>query len=410
MIIELSVENFLSIKDKVTLSLEASASKKLPENLIDGSLLKSAVIYGANASGKSNLLRAILFMWQAVKLSHTLNVENKIPRVPFKLDQSTLTQPSKFEILFIYNSVKYKYSFSCTNDKIIDESLYYWPHGRAALIFGRTDTNNYKFKSDKRKFEQIRKQMNDNVLFLSRATALGNDKTKPAYEFIVNNVVINYHPVWVDMTLKKIYDEPILKNKILEILQKADFGGILDIKVQKETRKLNRMEFKVEKNMPSLSPVQQVDEDVYNTKFLHKRNDGQDVELTFDEESSGTEKTFGLLGGIFDVLDNGKVMLIDELESSLHPSITQFLVRLFNSKHNKKNAQLIFTTHDTNLLNSSLFRRDQIYVCTKKPNKHTLLSSLLDFDLREDTNLEKAYLNGRVGGIPFIDETFFDND
>lgn len=410
MIIELSVENFLSIKDKVTLSLDASASKKLSENLIDGSLLKSAVIYGANASGKSNLLRAILFMWQAVKLSHTLNVENKIPRVPFKLDQLTLTQPSKFEILFIYNSVKYKYSFSCTNDKIIDESLYYWPHGRAALIFGRTNTNNYKFKSDKRKFEQIREQMNDNVLFLSRATALGNDKTKPAYEFIVNNVVINYHPVWVDMTLKKIYDEPILKNKILEILQKADFGGILDIKVHKETRKLNRMEFKVEKNMPSLSPVQQVDEDVYNTKFLHKRSDGQDVELTFDEESSGTEKTFGLLGGIFDVLDNGKVMLIDELESSLHPSITQFLVRLFNSKHNKKNAQLIFTTHDTNLLNSSLFRRDQIYVCTKKPNKHTLLSSLLDFDLREDTNLEKAYLNGRVGGIPFIDETFFDND
>jgi len=412
MIIEVSIENYLSVKDKVTLSLDSSPSKKLPQNLINLSkndkLLKSAVIYGANASGKSNVIKSIFFLWNMVKNSHTFNVDTKIPRFPFKLDESFLEKPSKFEIIFIHKNVKYKYGFSCTNDKIVDEYLFYWPHGRESLIFFRKDTAKYQFRSDKRKQDIIKSQTNNNVLYLSRATQLGFEKTKNAYEFIVNNIVINYSPIWADLTIRKIHENSELKSRIIEILQKADFGGISDIKVSKEKRKVTGFEFKIDKNTQSFNPIKEQEEDFYNIKFVHKNKDGKLVELTFAEESHGTQRTLSMLGPIFDILETGKVAFIDELEVNLHSNITRFLVRLFNSKHNKNNAQLIFTTHDTNLLDSELFRRDQIYICTKEPNKNTVVTSFLDFDLRETSDFERAYLNGRVGGLPFIDETLFD--
>src|SRR3989344_4124311 len=173
MIIEISIENYLSVKDKVTLSLDSSPSKKLPQNLINLSrsdkLLKSVVIYGANASGKSNIVKSVFFLWNMVRSSHNFNVDTKIPRLPFKLDEIYLEKPSKFEIIFIHKNIKYKYGFSCTNEKIIDEYLFYWPHGREALIFSRKNTTKYEFRSDKRRQDIIKTQTNDNVLYLSRA-------------------------------------------------------------------------------------------------------------------------------------------------------------------------------------------------------------------------------------------------
>jgi len=412
MIIEISIENYLSVKDKVTLSLDSSPSKKLPQNLInlsrDDKLLKSVVIYGANASGKSNIIKSVFFLWNMVRSSHNFNVDTKIPRLPFKLDEIYLEKPSKFEIIFIHKNIKYKYGFSCTNEKIIDEYLFYWPHGREALIFSRKNTTKYEFRSDKRRQDIIKTQTNDNVLYLSRATQLGYEKTKNAYEFIVNNIVINVSLMWTELTIKKIHENPKLKNKVIDILQKADFGGIFDIKVSKEKRKVRGIEFKIERDIQSFNPIKEREEDFYNIKFIHKSKGGKLVELSFAEESHGTQKTLSMLGPIFDILETGKVAFIDELEVNLHSNITRFLVRLFNSKHNKNNAQLIFTTHDTNLLDSELFRRDQIYICTKEPNKHTVVTSFLDFDLRETADFERAYLNGRVGGLPFIDETLFD--
>lgn len=412
MIIEISIENFLSIKDKVTLSLEAGSGKRLPQNLIEVSgkvrLLKSAVIYGANASGKSNLIKSVFFIWNMVNKSHNFNIDTKIPRIPFKLDETSINKPSRFELIFIYKNLKYKYGFSCDDNRIVDEYLFYWPHGRESLIFSRKNSKEYKFTEDKQKQKLIKKQMNDNVLYLSRATQLGYEKTRNIYEFIVTNIVINYNPTWTSFTIKKIYENSSIKQKIIEILQKADFGGIVDIKVIKQKRKVDGFEFKLEGNMPSFNPIKQKEEDFYDVKFVHKGKNGKLIELSFQEESDGTQKTLAMLGPFFDILENGKVAFIDELESSLHPNITKFLVRLFNSKNYKSNAQIIFTTHQTTLLDNELFRREQIYICTKEPNKNTVITSLLDFDLRESADFERAYLNGRVGGLPFIDETLFD--
>jgi len=412
MIIEISIENFLSVKEKIVFSLASSSSRKLPQNLMELSgkerLLKSAVVYGANASGKSNLIKAVFFMWNLVKTSHAFNVDAKIPRIPFKLDKDCLTRPSKFEIIFIHNGIKYKYGFACDNEKVIDEYLFHWPKGKEATIFNRSDSRTFTFTEDKPQQNLIKKQMNDNVLYLSRATQLGYEKTKAAYEFMVNNIVINYSPNWAGFTVRKIYENQDFGDKVIDILQKADFGGITDLKVDKQKRKVVGAEFKIERGNATVNPMKQKEEDSYDIRFIHETGKGESVEFSINEESAGTRKTLSMLGPIFEILETGRVAFIDELESSLHPSITRFLVMLFNSKYNKKNGQLIFTTHDTTLLSNELFRRDQIYICSKDPNKHTVLNSFLDYDLRESTDFERAYLNGRVGGLPFIDETLFD--
>ncbi|HLD15805.1 MAG TPA: ATP-binding protein [Candidatus Nanoarchaeia archaeon] len=413
MIIETSVENYLSIKDKIIFSLESSSSKRLLDNLIKvdekTNILKSAAIYGANSSGKSNFIKSLFFIWYMVKNSHNLNIDAKIPRVPFKLNDIFLRKPSKFELIFIYNNIKYQYGFSCNEQEFIEEYLFYWPKGRKAQIFHRKNTTEYNFKIDRKRQELIKSQMNKNVLYLSRATQLGYDKTKDVYNFIINSIVINYSPIWADFTIKKIHEDEKVKQMVIEVLQKADFGGIQGIRINKEKKKFKGVELKLDKRGTYLNPIpiEEKEEDFYDIKFLHSNEHGKEVELNYQEESEGTKKTLAMLGWIFDILQNGKTVFIDEIEASLHPNIIKFLVKMFNNKNNKK-AQLVFTTHNTNLLDNQLFRRDQIYICTKEPNKNTLMNSFLDYELREGVDFEKAYLDGRVGGLPFIDETFFD--
>lgn len=412
MIIETSVENYLSIKNKATLSLDSSSSKKLMGNLAeiskDQKLLKTAVIYGANASGKSNIIKSVFFIWNMVKNSHLFNIDVKIPRIPFKLDKDFLDKPSKFEITFIHKNIKYKYGFSCDNDKFIEEYLYYWPKGRESKIFSRKNSKDFEFTVDKKQQELMKSQTNDNVLYLSRATQLGYNATKEAYDFIVNNLVINYSPAWGDITIKKIHEDGELKKKVIDILQKADFGGIVDINVVKDKRKVEGVEFKFENGKTFSNPLKPEEQEFYDFKFVHKTKEGKLVNFEFNEESNGTKRTLAMLGPIFEILETGKVAFIDEFELNLHSNITKFLIKLFNSKLNSKNAQLIFTTHDTNLLDNEIFRRDQVYVCSKDKENATTLSSYIDYNLREDTDFERAYLNGRVGGLPFIDESIFD--
>lgn len=405
MLLDFSVENFLSIDKIVVLSLDCGSGKKLLENVIvldkRSKVIKSAAIYGANASGKSNIVKAVFFVWDMVLNSSKFNVDTKIQRVPFKLNEDTVGKPSKFEMRFIKNGIKYQYGFSCDVDRIIEEHLYYSPKGKKSVVFERTETDKYRFTDDVDKQELLGRQTIKNTLYLSRATQLGYEKTRDAYDFFANDLIINYSPQWTEYTLRRIIEDPILKQKVLDILQKADFGGIENIEVKKK-----------EKKQLSDMPGRDVSVESYEVKFTHSKRLGngktEEVEFDISEESEGTKKTLALLGHLFDILDNGKVAFLDEFEQSLHPAITKFLVRLFHSRHNKNNAQLIFTTQDATLLDNRLFRKDQLYLCLKEPNKNTQLVSLLDYDLRQDADFEKAYLGGRLGGIPLIDETLFD--
>jgi AAA15 family ATPase/GTPase len=200
-----------------------------------------------------------------------------------------------------------------------------------------------------------------------------------------------------------------LKIKILEILKKADFGGIENINIKKEKKPTQRVNFNFNpKNENSIQIGSSVD-DFFEVTFTHKNENGKKVNFDITEESEGTNKTLIMLGPLFDIMENGKVAFIDELETSLHPNITRLIIRLFHSNKNK-NGQLIFTTHNTNLLDNALFRTDQIYFCSKEPNKYTKLTSLYDYDVRQVNDFERVYLSGRVGGTPFIDETLLSDE
>jgi AAA15 family ATPase/GTPase len=197
---------------------------------------------------------------------------------------------------------------------------------------------------------------------------------------------------------------------VMDVMRKADFGGIVDIKINKHKIPVSGIEFKFDSGVVSHKQLEKKEEEIYDLTYIHKTEKGEVVTFKENLESAGTNKTLDILGPIYNILETGKTLFIDEFDLNLHPNITEFIIKLFHSNHNKKNGQLIVTTHDTTLLkNKDLFRLDQVYICSKAPNKWTELNSLADFDLRESLSFENAYLNGRVGGLPFIDETFFED-
>ena len=415
MLIEFNVQNFRSIKEEVTLSLVASPNKSLDNNLINtdvlkrDNLLRSAVIYGANASGKSNLILAFYSLKDLVMNSHRFQKGNKIDYSPFKLDKKYLSKPSKFEVVFIRNDIKYSYGVSFTNEKIIDEYLYYYPKGRKALIFDRKDTNNYRFAIDKKEQKFISKKTLDNVLYLSNSTQLNYKKTSEAFDWFKDTLAViraTDHPILTDFTIQSANKDIKIKEFVLKALAEADLGIngfsasfekilIDDLPIQKQFKAMmSNNEGNIEKRI---------------IKTVHKVLDenGNEICTEFDfdeEESEGTKRLFALIGPWIDTLNNGRIIIVDELDTKLHHLLNVFLIKLFHDPtQNKNNAQLIFTTHNTNLLDLDLFRRDQIWFTEKNPSDgSTDLYSLVEYSPRKDRDIRKGYLAGRYGAIPFI--------
>jgi len=424
MLIEFSIENFRSIKNEITLSLVASPDKSLDNNLIktdalkDDNLLRSAVIYGANASGKSNIILAISSLKTLVMESHKSQKGTEITYSPFKLDKEYLSKPSKFEIVFIKNNTKYIYGVSFTNEKIIDEYLYYYPEGRKALIFERRDTNNYRFTIDIKEQKFLSEKTLDNVLYLSNATQLNYKKTSEAFDWFKDTLEVidsTDHPRLTRFTIETLNKDRNLKELILKALLEADLG-IVDISATFEKvpfGDFSQINKKFKKRNILLTAADGGFE-ISDIKTTHKGFDeiGNkfDVQFDFEEESEGTKRLFALIGPWIDALIKGRILIVDELDTKLHHLLNVFLIKLFhNPTQNKNNAQLIFATHNTNLLDLDLFRRDQIWFTEKNPGVgSTDLYSLLEFSPRKDKNVRNGYLAGRYGAIPFIsDERIF---
>lgn len=421
MLIEFSIENFRSIKDRVTLSMVSSTDKSLDNNLIEldasrqDRLLRSAVIYGANASGKSNVILAYGFLTNLVLTSHNNQKDAKINVTPFKLDREYLSKPSKFEIVFMRKNIRYAYGISVNNEKIIDEYLYYYPKGRKAIIFERRNTDEYNFIIDKKLQKFLKDRTLDNVLYLSNSTQLKYPKTSEAFDWFKDNLrILNVgpYPLMTEYTINLLNKDEKSKGLILEALSASDLG-IQDIKASIEDVPVDKL---LPSNLPphiskALNIITQEEKGNFkrfNIKTTHKGNKGKDnefdVQFEFDEESAGTKKMFSFIGPLIDVLSNGRILIVDELDTSLHHDLNKFLIELFHKpSQNKNNAQLIFTTHNTNLLDKHLFRRDQIWFTEKDPDiGNTDLYSLADFSPRKEENFEKGYLAGRFGALPFI--------
>ena len=394
MLIQFSVENYLSIKDKVVLSLLSSRDNEHPEHLIaDGNknYLKSAVIYGANASGKSNVLNAFWFMVNYVLTSHNQQLHKTIARSPFKFDPETPARPSSFEVIFTTEGVRYAYGFSVTDKAVTEEYLYYYPNGRQALIFERKNTKDFRFTVDVDEQNTLKERTSANKLYLSVASNWSYSKVIPVLEWFASCQIITKNSVAdaYGLEAEQLKDDDY-RRVIASMLRVADLG-------------IQALQMRDAEPAPS-----QHGDSFANIEAIHTVQDTNGNALSYAlnmaEESDGTNSYFKLIGVVKKALDQGTLLVTDDMDAHLHPLLARHLVSLFDSaEFNPKGAQLICTSHSTNLLDLDLLRRDQIWFTEKdEQTAATDLFSLYDFSVRKDTKVEKGYLIGRFGAIPFI--------
>ena len=410
MLVEFAVENFKSFKDEAVFSMLASPDSSLSANIVENalkedSLVRSAAIYGANASGKTNLVAAMSILLQLVLNSQNYQFGQPLPFFPFKLDPECLEKPTKMSVCYIHKGVEYRFGVSFNKSKVIGEYLYYYPNNKKSIIFERANTADYKFNADRATQEEIRKLTSENVLYLSKAAQNNYSKAQDALDWFRNGLTVigpDNPDFLVSLGMEMLRLDPTLKPFMLKALEKADLG-IDDFSTdfnpapQEELAKL----------YPLLPPdlAKQVMDGKNQLISYEIRTRHKGVEFNFElEESAGTKRLFGLTGFFIDALRKGKVLFVDELDTRLHYELNAFLVSLFHDEsQNKENAQLVFTTHNVKLLNLDFFRRDQIWFSKKSAEDgSTELYSLAEFSERKDRDIEKAYLAGRYGAVPFI--------
>ncbi len=417
MLIEFTVSNFLSFKERKSMSLQATSIKDHPDNppIITEryKLLKGAVIYGANASGKSNFVKAMSTMRRLVLKSFEKSSTQDLDITPFLLHTGSESEPSLFEVLFLVNNIRYRYGFEVDNTSVRSEWLFEAKKNIEKPLFIRESDGIEVFPTFK-EGKDLEEKTRDNTLFLAVVDQFNGTISKAIMQWFNNFITISglSHESYKAVTFKMLENEdqkPVLQN----FYNRLDLG-FDDIKIVKKTFDPNELP----KDLPEALVKQMVTDFEGKTfigvKTLHKKyNDKNEIEMLeeFDmrsQESSGTNKIFNISGPIFDVLSDGGVLIIDELDASLHPLLTLAVTKLFNSKeHNLKNAQLVFSTHDTNLLYYGNYRRDQVFFVEKDIYGASDLYSLADYSengkkIRNDSSFEKDYIQGRYGAIPYI--------
>jgi AAA15 family ATPase/GTPase len=417
MLIQFSVNNYHSIKDTITLNMLVSKSKndKLKNffSIRNYKLLRSAVIYGANASGKSNIIKAMAFMRNFVlNTFKIIQSTDKLPHEPFKLSTETENSSTTFEIIFFKDNIKFRYGFEYDSDIIYSEWLFSDEKGKEAKLFTRdVDEGDYvnreKFKEGLKFFDRKNERINisKNQLFIWKCDQENGKISKSILDWFKDFNVLDGVSIEENITLGLI-EKLNLKKEVVELVKTGDID-IDDIVIEEEEiDNFNTLPDIVKRNI-LLNKAQKISKISINTKHKKYNKNGNVIgkeEFDLSDESTGTKKLFSLAAPIIDTLQNGKVLVIDELEVNLHPILTQNLIKLFNDENvNKKNAQLIFTTHDTNLLKPSIFRRDQIWFSEKNKFSSTEIYSLVEFKgVRASEDFEKQYIQGKYGAIPYI--------
>lgn len=410
MLLEFRCSNHRSIRDEVLFSAIAGSDKTHAENIekvADVEVLKSAVIYGANGSGKSNFIDAIAFVKNLVSNSINHQPGQGILQVPHKLDG--YERKSNYKIQFIVDGIRYAFGFSLQNMLVVDEYLYYFPNGRQTKIFERTGEDYSAGRNFRNRFNSCKDVLKPNRLMLSCAANFSSvDEVTAAYRFFKDELVI-YSSVnqdnWMNYSLHQINANEQIKAIVLRFLD-ALGTGIKDIHVD-----IKKEDLDIANLPPFLS-------DEFKKILLQKKIDAISAKVLYEgfetdlisEESTGIKKLFGILCPFIDIIVNGKVLVCDELESNLHESLLFGLVKQFVNTRGSKPAQLIFTTHETGLLNLDLFRRDQIWFTEiKTKDRSTDLYSLTEIkNVRKDENFGKGYIAGKYGAIPMLNLNFAD--
>jgi AAA15 family ATPase/GTPase len=376
-------------------------------------LLRSASIYGANASGKSNLIQAfVFFRYFVLRSAENRQEGDKIPVYPFMLDPEPAKKPSEFEMTFILNGVRHEYGFVVSQDRVHEEWLTVYPKGKPQEWFQRTtDTtgkshwswNRTHLKGDK---SQLAERTRDNALFLSVAAQWNHPQIKPIYGWFRNQLKVLRKEVHaMSYTRSQLLQNSTFREWLTGVLKAADTGISRVLAKESKVRK-DHLRFPSEipddvRDYLTESFLNELKVEIHTTHRLPGTDN--EIEWDLEQESDGTQRMLELLGPIYDVLQENAVLIMDELDTSLHAHITRELVHLFNNpKTNPGGAQLVFTTHDTSLLDPALFRRDQVWFTEKDVSGATDLYSLQDFSVRKGEAIQKGYLVGRYGAIPVL--------
>lgn len=419
MLIRFTVKNYRSFRDEQELSLVASSAKEHVDSVIrvpglrEG-LLPLAAVYGPNASGKSNLFHALEFFAQAVEHSQrSWKPDGGVPSSPFMLRQGE-NEPSEFRLDFVVNRTRFQYGFSHNANQILKEWLYSYPSAKRQMWFERNgNSGSFKFgKSfvgENRSIEGITRK---NSLFLSAAAQSNHDMILPLFAWLTsrmrflsgNRATINPSQAEKLAGLES-QDQ---KDQIVRLLSQADLGIVgmtvepepLDEKVAEALDEMFKRISEITKNNTA---AYRTPRQFHRVTFQHRGPGSSTTPLRGQFESSGTLAFLSLLGPTLEILGSGGVLCVDELDASLHPMLALEIVRLFRNFANRDApAQLIFNTHDVNLLDQSLLRRDEIWFTEKDEEGATHLYSLEDFTPRRQENLKRGYLQGRYGALPFL--------
>ncbi len=418
MIIEFSVGNFLSFNAKKTLSLEATNITEYKESTFSArkyKLLKSAVLYGANSSGKSNLIKAMSTMKRIVLTSMEKSSTSRFKITPFLLSTISEKQPSHFEVVFIINNSRFRYGFEIDDSQIHGEWLFKLIGNKEIPLFIR-EMNGIGVSDEFEEAYDLESKTRDNALFLSVVDQFNGEIAGKIIKWFHDWSTISglSHDNYRGITFSLLEKERS-KKQLLKFFNDLDLGfDELRLRKEKFQRKLLPDDIPTEILNDLINDLEGKTLAMIDTKHKKFNELGEQVGFRdFDlreQESSGTNKVIDISGPIFDTIINGGILVIDELDAKLHPLMTAAISNLFNSpEYNKKNAQLIFATHDTNLLSYGRFRRDQIYFLEKDKCEASDLYSLIEYKeegvkakVRKDRSFQKDYINGRYGANPFI--------
>ena len=426
MLIEFNFKNYRSFRDKAVLSMEATGLGTFKNSLIvynNMKLLPGVAIYGKNGGGKSNVIRAFWLSVQFIKnAQRTQHEKAVIPVVPFTLNDYSKNEPTEFQFIYTMDDIKYWYSFAATREKVIRESLYHAPKGQKALVFSR-EAQTFTFTEEKAKRKLISETIAENQLFFSVACTMNDLACVNAMKWFRERIFFSRDYADIPKQLLDYSNDSNILKAISDYAKTADFG-IEDMQFEINSKEVDDLDFP--ENMPegikmALSQFVHVLAETSNNSETRlkmgevkatSKHQGINADgmlelypLELEDESDGTRKLMSIAPAIESVLSNGGILLVDEIERELHPLLVDFIIAKFQSKEtNKKGAQIIFTTHNTELMSMELLRKDQLYFADKdQQDGSSELYSISEFGTKTTENIRKGYLIGKYGATPNIE-------
>ena len=425
MILQFSVSNYRCFLKLQTLNLLASnQDRSLPDNSIVRDLpglpgkrwIKGVALYGANASGKTTILKALGALAEMVKTSAKMtDPKEPIPQIePFALAPGQPDSPTAFAVALVAEGIRYEYRVAATRERIWHESLRAFPKAKEQLWFSRdwiAESGSYTWSPERpsgfQRDTQLEGYTLSNMLFLSKAVASNRAELEPVFRWFKERLKFldlgAGSRFGLEFTMKRVQQKTPVHDRIVELLRQADLG-LTDVRILEERPPSAKIEDKYTHILSGTS-WEWVEDRWLKPELAHRGSGAAEVPLSWDSESAGTRHLFGLAGPWLDILSNGYTVCVDELETSMHPLMVRELLRLFfSATENQNGAQILFTTHNPLLLDATLLRRDQVWFTEKDADGEAHLYPLTDYSPRKGESLVRGYLSGRYGAVPFIPE------